>query len=64
MVLAIPGRSVRSYWRPVGGHGRSLGGHGILVMGWGGGYIWDILETILGISGGYLGIYWRYIGDI
>ena len=64
MVLAIPGRSVRSYWRPVGGHGRSLGDHGILVMGWGGGYIWDILETFLGISGGYLGIYWRYIGDI
>ena len=50
MVLAIPGRSVGSYWTPVGGHGRSLGGYEILVMG-------GILETSLVIPGGYLEIY-------
>ena len=58
MVLAIPGRSVGSYWTPVGGHGRSLGGYEILVMGgiylgvfWK--HLWWYLVDIL-----------RYIGDI
>ena len=72
MVLAIPGRSVGSYWTPVGGHGRSLGGYEILVMG---GYIWGyfgdisgdtwwISWDILGISRKQLRGYLRYIcGD-
>ena len=56
MVLAIPSRSVGSYWTPVRGHGRSLGGYEILVMG-------GILETSLVIPGGYLEIYWGYLGN-
>ena len=63
MVLAIPGRSVGSYWRPVGGHGRSWDlGYGV---GWGIylGYFGDISGDIWGISWDILGIYWGYLGN-
>ena len=54
MVLSISGRSVGSYWRSVGRDGRlwDLGYWG----GGGVGYIGDIWETSLEISGGFLGI--------
>ena len=62
MGLAIPGSSVRSYWRPVGGHGRSLGGHAILVMGRGG--VGDIFGIFWRHFWGYLGDILGYTGDI
>ena len=57
MVLAIPGRSVGSYWTPVGGHWE-------VMRFWLRGDIFGgILETSLVIPGGYLEIYWGYLGN-